>query len=193
MIDSRERTRKDLVQAFWELYQTTDLEDITVKRVTQRAGYYRTTFYKYFDSIDDIMHYVHQSMMPENQKLNYGRFIDGHVDKFMETADYVVDLIGPGSDANFYEAHMNKSKNALRNLGFKNGELNSDEFDLIFEYLYAGSLFSLRRWYVSYRDRIPPHKIKELMREIYDRGFQDLLTAEEPAIGRPRSGPVKKK
>ena len=41
-------TRQNIADAFWELYKTKPMEQITVKDVIAKAGYNRGTFYEYF-------------------------------------------------------------------------------------------------------------------------------------------------
>lgn len=47
-VDAREKTRNNLVNAFWDLYCQKDINKITIKEITDRAGYNRATFYIYF-------------------------------------------------------------------------------------------------------------------------------------------------
>ena len=44
----KEQTKENLVEAFWTLYKDKPLEKITVKEITDKAGYNRGTFYSYF-------------------------------------------------------------------------------------------------------------------------------------------------
>lgn len=53
-----ETTRKNLMDAFWKLYLTKSIENITVKEVTDIAGYNRGTFYLYFKDIYDVLEQI---------------------------------------------------------------------------------------------------------------------------------------
>lgn len=44
-----------LIEAFLDLYQSCDYREITVGQIVDKAGYSRGTFYKYFDSKEDIL------------------------------------------------------------------------------------------------------------------------------------------
>lgn len=50
-----ERTRETLIRAFWNCYEKMPLGELTVKHITQAAGYNRSTFYLYFDDMDDLL------------------------------------------------------------------------------------------------------------------------------------------
>jgi len=62
------QTKDALIYAFWELYQTTPIEKITVKSITDRAGYYRSTFYCYFTDVYQVLEDIEQNILNE---LNY--------------------------------------------------------------------------------------------------------------------------
>ena len=52
--EHRAQTRRRIIDAFWELYAKLPVREIKVKAVTDAAGCNRSTFYQYFDSMDDL-------------------------------------------------------------------------------------------------------------------------------------------
>lgn len=50
-----EQTKTNLRQAFWRLYEQKPLQKITVKQITDLAGYNRGTFYLYFRDVHDLL------------------------------------------------------------------------------------------------------------------------------------------
>lgn len=50
-----EQTKANLRQAFWQLYEQTPIQKITVKQITDLAGYNRGTFYLYFKDVYDLL------------------------------------------------------------------------------------------------------------------------------------------
>ena len=50
-----EQTRMNLQEAFWNLYKEKPIEKITIKEVTNLAGYNRGTFYLYYKDIYDML------------------------------------------------------------------------------------------------------------------------------------------
>lgn len=50
-----EQTRANLRQAFWELYEERPLEKISVREITDRAGYNRATFYLYYHDVYELL------------------------------------------------------------------------------------------------------------------------------------------
>lgn len=50
-----EQTKTNLRQAFWQLYEQMPIRKITVKQITDLAGYNRGTFYLYFKDVYDLL------------------------------------------------------------------------------------------------------------------------------------------
>lgn len=58
-----ERTRETLIRAFWNCYEKMLLGELTVKHITQAAGYNRSTFYLYFDDMDDLRNQAEEQLL----------------------------------------------------------------------------------------------------------------------------------
>ena len=63
------QTKKNLINAFWSLYCEKRIEKITVKEITQKAGYNRGTFYEYFTDIYDVLEQIEESLVPSLDEL----------------------------------------------------------------------------------------------------------------------------
>lgn len=66
-------TRENLCEAFIQLYAEKDLRHITIKDITDRAGYNRGTFYIYYTDVYDILNQIKDHLAIQLQKsiLNY--------------------------------------------------------------------------------------------------------------------------
>ena len=62
------QTKLDILDAFLDVAKTKEVKKITIKDITQKAGYNRSTFYRYFTNIYDIQDYAYQYIKP---KLNF--------------------------------------------------------------------------------------------------------------------------
>lgn len=51
LIESR---REEILQVFYELYETTDFSDINIKTISEKTRFTRATIYNYFKNIDEI-------------------------------------------------------------------------------------------------------------------------------------------
>lgn len=58
-----ETTRKNLIDAFWKLYQTKPIERISVREITDIAGYNRGTFYLYFKDVHDVLEQIEDDIL----------------------------------------------------------------------------------------------------------------------------------
>ena len=51
---ARSRTRAKIERAFWDLYLEKKFRRVTVQEIVQRAGIHRSTFYIYYQAVEDI-------------------------------------------------------------------------------------------------------------------------------------------
>lgn len=51
-------TRESLVTAFFQLAEIKPINQITIREITNRAGYNRTTFYRYFEDVYALIEYA---------------------------------------------------------------------------------------------------------------------------------------
>ena len=58
-----DQTRTNLREAFWELYAEKSIEKITVREITDRAGYNRATFYLYYRDVYDVLEQVEDTVV----------------------------------------------------------------------------------------------------------------------------------
>ncbi len=56
-------TRQKLIDAFWQLYTKKSIEQISIKEITDLAGYNRGTFYLYFKDIYDVLNQIEDSIL----------------------------------------------------------------------------------------------------------------------------------
>ena len=63
------QTKENLMEAFWQIYCEKRIEKITVKEITMKAGYNRSTFYEYFTDVYDVLEQIENSLIPSPQDL----------------------------------------------------------------------------------------------------------------------------
>ena len=61
--DATEQTRANLRQAFWELYARKPLERISVREITDRAGYNRATFYLHYHDVYELLNEIEDTVL----------------------------------------------------------------------------------------------------------------------------------
>ncbi len=106
--DARAKTRENLVSAFWEIYCEKDINRITIREITDRAGYNRATFYIYFKNVHDILDYVEACTM---ERIKAGSYRKKHmaaqeamrtcIDELEESRRYLGVLLSERGDPKF--------------------------------------------------------------------------------------------
>ena len=69
-------TRENLCSAFIELYSDTDIQSITIKKITDKAGYNRGTFYLYYKDVYDILECVKSDLLIQAKETMAAFFIE---------------------------------------------------------------------------------------------------------------------
>lgn len=59
--DITSRTKNSLIISFCKLYTKKPIEKISIRELTDTAGYNRSTFYNYFNDIYDVLEYIENS------------------------------------------------------------------------------------------------------------------------------------
>ena len=107
-----EQTRANLRQAFWELYAEKPVEKISVREITDRAGYNRATFYLYYHDVYELLDEIEDTVLGNIERLVQGRLLQGdrldfsqHMGLILRLAqrsrDYTRVLLGPHGDPVF--------------------------------------------------------------------------------------------
>ncbi|MGI6608528.1 MAG: TetR/AcrR family transcriptional regulator [Erysipelotrichaceae bacterium] len=63
-------TKKNLMDAYWSLYELNNPDKITVRMITDKAGYNRGTFYAYFLDIEDLHNQIEEELLPTEENFD---------------------------------------------------------------------------------------------------------------------------
>ncbi|KNY25266.1 TetR/AcrR family transcriptional regulator [Pseudobacteroides cellulosolvens] len=152
---TREFTKNALMDAFWQLYKYQDLDKITIKKITDKAGYSRITFYEYFEDIYDILHCIEIKILSEiEQKIQISigdagsistdAFTEHMVSLSNEYHEFFSKLFGENGDTGFEE----KLQNSLKGLLKKYSEMNMDFSNkYVVEFYTSGIVGSIKTWF----------------------------------------------
>lgn len=155
-----EQTRKKLEDAFWKLYAEKPIEKISIREITELAGYNRSTFYLYYRSTVDILEQREEILINERCK-----FIEKHftgrslrddlriearsfLEQTRSEAQYFKVLLGPHGDQNFI-AKINDFGNKIMSR-YKDGpypsNLSPEQVDYLIAFYNSGKLGIARKW-----------------------------------------------
>jgi AcrR family transcriptional regulator len=141
-----ERTKQNIIEAFLALYKTKRIEKITVREITQKAGYNRGTFYEYFRDVYDVLEYIETQSLPTLGELppfiafedDSPPFITSFMNLFREKYKYYDVLLGDTGDPAFQRKLKNSLKASLIPALSKKSSVNMIEIDLMLEYILSG-------------------------------------------------------
>ena len=174
------QTRENLIQAFWSLYRQQKIEHITIKDITTKAGYHRSTFYEYFVDIYDVLNQLEDSLL-EHIEMNVINRLDGELSTdlaqnianiYDEKGEYLSVLLGENGDPNF----LNKIKAVMRPALADSFGLSEDEVhtSYIFEFASSGILSVVTHWYKNGKD-LPSQELVGILRSMLMGGVFPMI------------------
>ena len=162
-----ERTKANLCKAFWKLYRTRPIDKITVREITEIAGYNRGTFYLYYRDVHDMFSQIEDSLLNivedliDDMLAQEGRIdITSNMGTILTMAKshsaYMSVLLSDHGDPTF----VTRLKELLwplvdRYLGITQSvEMTRDERDLLKQFYLAGLIAVVSAW-LSSGNRMP--------------------------------------
>ena len=152
------RTKKLLTEALTELLQKKQVNEITVKELTDLADMNRGTFYMYYRDIFDMLEKIEDELF---QKLDVIAQTHEHGDPTQQVKPILLDLfrfieenqemcrvlLSPNGDMNFlhrlYEAIRERSLEIWKD---QMGSLGEEEFDYRYSFVIFGCAGMIRAW-----------------------------------------------
>lgn len=169
--EKRERTRASLKNALMELCEEKNYYDITVWDICSRAQTYRSTFYRYFDTKDEVLREIEHDYLETTRSLT-SAIQDFRPDASAEqmaayleelTADMEFHrkneklcrfLLSPAGDLYFYE----KMKESLAAVSRRNlelaGQCSQENLEYRINFFAAGFIDTVHTW-LEQNDRTP--------------------------------------
>lgn len=161
-----EQTRANLRQAFWDLYGTKPIEKITVREITDRAGYNRATFYLYFRDVRSLLMQTEQEILGEVRHLVEDGLLrektldlSHHMGRIVELAQrfetYMPKLIGGAyGDPAFAEQLKNVLAPLLDRFILPPAGITDEQRHVLREFYLSGLLAAITSW-VANPQRMP--------------------------------------
>ncbi len=154
-----EATRKDFIYAFCECYKESPIEKITVKEISEKAGYSRVTFYNYFKDPYDLLNQIEEEFISNFTKaihnnIEKNRFLDN----FLYTFDELInqnELYSQILLNNSYNLQFSKRlQDIVIPLALKNFKISQDNKKAIyaFEFYIQGVVSMITSWMKNEKD-----------------------------------------
>lgn len=152
-----EQTRQNLCQAFWELYATRPIEKISVREITDRAGYNRATFYLYFHDVYELLEQIEDYVLDRVEYLVDGQLAKGgeldfsdHMGVILrmaqESREYTKVLLGDHGDPSFSKRFKDVIKPLVDRFVLPREGLGEQERRVLGEFYLSGLLAAIRTW-----------------------------------------------
>lgn len=158
MTTSSERTRKDLETAFWKLYAQKSVEGISIRELTETAGYNRGTFYLHYQDIYALLESVENELLDhmhrcidrcpvEPSKPDLLALMTSMLALYEKNRDHLVILLGDNGDASF----RRRLKDLMKDIPIWRASdpslpLSAGERDLLLGQTAAGVLSLITDW-----------------------------------------------
>ena len=182
--------------AVFSLMETTDIPDIRVADVIRRAGVSRSTFYRHFNSVDDVVKAFETDLLANMHSINSyalkARFGQSELDPtptmirrmelLAERRDKVVALNGPHGDPQFvHKATILMHDHFRERLSEVEGPETYRDFYLAFA--LAGHHNVIQYW-LEKRPDVPPEVVAGVLNRLF---YAPFFLDETNAIREPAS------
>lgn len=176
------QTRQNLVEAFWSLYCEQRIEKITVKDITNKAGYNRGTFYEYFTDVYDVLNYIEDSLIPTLEELppisvqakSLGMPLGSFIELYNQNSKYYSVLLGDNGDPAFVSKLKTAIKPTLVNIFSDQPNVNQIELDYILEYTLSAMIGIMSYWF-NQSGSLSDSELFELLNRLMEQGVMKQL------------------
>ncbi|MBM6774342.1 TetR/AcrR family transcriptional regulator [Olsenella profusa] len=152
-----EQTRANLRAAFWELYAARPIEKISVREITDRAGYNRATFYLYYHDVYEVLEEIESELLNGlsllvNDRLMRGEKLDftQHMGIILQLAQryrgYFAVLIGEQGDPTFSRRFKEVVAPLLERFVLPAEGLTEAERHILLEFYLSGIVAAVSTW-----------------------------------------------
>jgi len=176
------QTKQNLIDAFWALYCEKRIEKITIKDITNKAGYNRGTFYEYFKDVYDVLEQIESSLIPALNELPpisigsqmHGMPTNTFLELYEKNSKYYAVLLGDGGDPAFASKLKNAIKPIIIQEFTKKPDVDQKELDYILEYTLSAMIGMMSYWFRQ-TDKLPSDQLHELTKRLMEQGVTKQL------------------
>lgn len=177
-----EQTKQNIIDAFWGLYCEQRIEKITVKDITNKAGYNRGTFYEYFSDVYAVLEELENSLIPKLDELPpislpskaLGLPLDSFFELYEKNNQYYSVLLGDKGDPAFTSKLKNAIKPNLMSVFAEKEGVNLTELDYIIEFTLSSMIGIMSYWFTQ-PNRLSNEELFELIGRLMEQGVMRQL------------------
>ncbi len=181
--EQTERTRQNIITAFWTLAQKNGLHNVTISDLMKKAGYNRGTFYVYFFDMADLLEQAEEDIIKELKSkmqntvkdlkiLDFEILANKMVDTFAFYDDKLYLLLGSNGDSKFIAKVRNEMAQMFSTV-FNMTE-NNEMKDYIIIFITSAFVGVLTRWYESGKT-MEYKKLTKVIHTLATKGLSGIL------------------
>ncbi|MBY7142581.1 TetR/AcrR family transcriptional regulator [Virgibacillus sp. NKC19-3] len=189
----KEQTKFNLKEAFWSIYKEKPINKISIKEITNHAGYNRGTFYNYYNDVYDILHEIKQEFVPSEELIStiLQRFQKNDLNHFSEKEkeqaryemeqsygedmnERIMVLLGPKGDPDFIYEYKKEARDRVMKQVKNLDEKAQVKLEYIVEFLISGSIHTWMLWRDNHMN-ISENELNGLFNELAKNGFEKVL------------------
>lgn len=169
-------TRNNLIQAFGEFYEEKPIEKITVRDISQKAGYSRATFYNYFNDSYELLEYIEDVFISNLlEKVQNNIRTDDPMDQFVKIFKETVYEEGSYGMILFrspYNSHfVNQFKGKFLSVVLDGFGISRDNMRAVYTLeLYIPGMMSLLSRWIRHEEEMSADEVGALIRSILTDG-----------------------
>lgn len=172
-------TKENFQLAFLELCEAKPIKHITVKEITEKSGYNRSTFYQYFNDTNDVLNQVEESVLSTVEKyfqnitdVTSENMVQRIADLYDTQGNSIVLLLGENGDPTF----SSKLKNVVRRYVSDIFHIYTSNLkvECVFEFVTSGILAAITHWYKNER-KMSTQEIVSIIRPILLNGVRPVI------------------
>lgn len=183
------QTRQNIIDAFWELYCEKRIEKITVRDITEKAGYNRGTFYEYFMDVYDVLENIEKSLIPTMEELppvstptgTLGMPLDMFLKLYEQNSKYYSQLLGDDGDPAFASKLKNSIKPTIMEMFKGNPNIDHKELEYILEYTLSAMIGMMSFWFQQ-KEALTKEELYELIHRLMENGVIKQLPFMQTSI-----------
>ena len=183
-------TKNAMLEAFWAVYQQKPIDRITIRDIADTAHIHRSTFYRYFTDIYDVLDQFEQKILDDisatlenlhdaqvlTDLISHAGII---VDALKGHAPAIYHLTSPNGDSGF------RDKLRRRMLGhfsqFSSSAERSLETEYLFHFIFTNILANLNFWY-EHRHEYPLEQIVQVSKQLVSDGIIQYMKQEQAGL-----------
>lgn len=173
-------TRENLMQAFWSLYCRKKIDHISIKEITDKAGYHRSTFYEYFVDIYDLLNQLEDAVLARMkvevlQSLSLqsnNNLVQILADRYEAQGEYLRVLLGENGNPHFAKKVKAEMGAALtRRFGLPENDIHTS---YIMEFGLSAIMSTMTHWY-HHNKNLPSNELIVLVRAMLMNGILPMI------------------